>query len=110
MDGGLVALAYYLSYQLRFDEGVPALYRELFERTIGFVVDGQLFVFALFGLYRHWWRYASQRDYLQIARRAGRDARGGRLVAIVQPRLDVDPARATRASPCRPACSSSTCC
>src|SRR5215213_3128452 len=66
VDAGLVALAYYLAYQLRFDGGVPALYQDLFERTMTFVVLGSLFVFALFGLYRHWMRYASQRDYLQI--------------------------------------------
>ena len=35
-----------------------------------FVIVGSVFVFALFGLYRHWMRYATQRDYLQIA--AGR--------------------------------------
>ena len=64
---GLVALAYHLAYLLRFDGDVPALYSDLFERTIGFVIVGSILVFALFGLYRHWMRYASQRDYLQIA-------------------------------------------
>src|ERR671916_528007 len=67
VDAGLVALSYYLAFQLRFDGDVRPPYSELFERTIGFVVVGSVFVFAMFGLYRHWMRYATQRDYLQIA-------------------------------------------
>src|SRR4051794_39757535 len=88
VDAGLVALAYYLAYLLRFDGDVPPLYSDLFARTIGFVVVGSVFVFALFGLYRHWMRYASQRDYLQIAQ-ACVVATFALLayVAIVQPRL-----------------------
>jgi FlaA1/EpsC-like NDP-sugar epimerase len=91
VDVGLVALAYYLAYQLRFDGEVPALYSDLFERTIGFVVVGSPFVFALFGLYRHWMRYSTQRDYLQIAQ-ACVVATLALLayVAIVQPRLRLD--------------------
>ena len=67
VDAGLVAFAYYFAYWLRFDGDVPELYSDLFVRTIAFVVIGSVFVFAAFGLYRHWIRYASQRDYLQIA-------------------------------------------
>ena len=66
MDAGLVALAYFLAYQLRFDGEVPALYQDLFKRTISFVVLGSVFVFSLFGLYRHWMRYSSQREYMQV--------------------------------------------
>ena len=52
------------------------------------MVVGSVFVFALFGLYRHWMRYASQRDYLQIAQ-ACVVATFALLayVAVVQPRL-----------------------
>ena len=91
VDAGLVALAYYLAFQLRFDWEVPALYEDLFSRTIGFVVVGSVFVFALFGLYRHWMRYATQRDYLQIAE-AAVVATLALLayVAVVQPRLTFD--------------------
>jgi FlaA1/EpsC-like NDP-sugar epimerase len=91
VDAGLVALAYYLAFELRFDGDVPALYSDLFERTIGFVIVGSVFVFALFGLYRHWMRYASQRDYLQIAQ-AAVVATFSLLayVAVVQPRLEFD--------------------
>src|SRR5215218_10099373 len=91
VDAGLVAVAYYLAYVLRFDGDVRPPYSELFERTIGFVVVGSVFVFALFGLYRHWMRYSSQRDYLQIAE-ATVAATLALLayVAVVQPRLQFD--------------------
>jgi FlaA1/EpsC-like NDP-sugar epimerase len=91
VDAGLVALAYYLAFELRFDGDVPSLYTDLFERTIGFVIVGNVFVFALFGLYRHWMRYASQRDYLQIAEAvAVATVSLAAYVAIVQPRLEFD--------------------
>jgi FlaA1/EpsC-like NDP-sugar epimerase len=93
VDAGLVALAYYLAFELRFDGDVPALYSDLFDRTIGFVIFGSVFVFALFGLYRHWMRYATQRDYLQIAQAcvvATFSLLG--YVAVVQPRLLFDAA------------------
>src|SRR4051794_30905962 len=67
VDGVLVALAYWLSYRLRFDgPAVPPRYRELFESTVVFVVGSSLFVFAAFGLYGKWWRYVTQRDYSSI--------------------------------------------
>ena len=96
VDAGLVALAYYLAFQLRFDGNVSELYSNLFARTIGFVVVGSVFVFALFGLYRHWMRYATQRDYLQIAN-AVVVATLALLayVAVVQPRLLFDGERFT---------------
>ncbi len=62
VDGALVALAYFLAYQLRFDELFPPRYRDLLEATIVPVVAGSLVVFALFGLYQKWWRYSSLRD------------------------------------------------
>jgi FlaA1/EpsC-like NDP-sugar epimerase len=67
LDAGLVALAYYLAYRLRFDGGIPEDYDELFRRTLAFVVCGSVVIFAVFGFYRHWMRYSSQRDYLRIA-------------------------------------------
>src|ERR671917_954105 len=91
IDAGLVALAYYLAFELRFDGDVRPPYDELFERTIGFVVVGSVFVFAMFGLYRHWMRYATQREYLQIMN-ACVVATFSLLayVAIVQPLLQFD--------------------
>jgi FlaA1/EpsC-like NDP-sugar epimerase len=67
MDAGLVALAYYLAYRLRFDEGIPPWYMDLFWRTLAFAVVGSLSCFVVVGMYRHWMRYASQREYFKIA-------------------------------------------
>jgi FlaA1/EpsC-like NDP-sugar epimerase len=88
LDAGLAALAYFLAYRLRFDGGVPDRYQDLFDRTITFVICGTVFVFALFGLYRHWMRYSSQREYLQIAQAVAVStfALVG-YVAVVQPLL-----------------------
>ncbi|MGH2968021.1 MAG: polysaccharide biosynthesis protein, partial [Solirubrobacteraceae bacterium] len=88
LDAGLVALAYFLAYRLRFDGGVPEDYQQLFERTLAFVVIGSVVIFAAFGLYRHWMRYSSQREYMRIAQAALAAvlALVG-YVAIVQPKL-----------------------
>jgi FlaA1/EpsC-like NDP-sugar epimerase len=70
-DGALVALAYFLAFQLRFldqPHGWPHRYEVLFAQSVGFVVAGKLIVFSAFGLYQKWWRYVSGRDFLLIAR------------------------------------------
>ena len=96
VDAGLVALAYYLAYLLRFDGDIRGIYADLFERTIAFAVFGSVFVFALFDLYRHWMRYSSQRDYLQIAQAcAAATLSLVAYVAIVQPRLEFNGTRFT---------------
>jgi FlaA1/EpsC-like NDP-sugar epimerase len=68
VDGILVALAYWLSYRLRFDgpSDVPARYRELFDATLPVVVVSSLLTFAAFGMYGKWWRYVTQRDLTAI--------------------------------------------
>jgi FlaA1/EpsC-like NDP-sugar epimerase len=70
-DAVLVALAFFLAFQLRFlDEphGWPHRYQVLFAQSVGFVVAGKLAVFAASGLYQKWWRYISGRDFLLIFR------------------------------------------
>jgi FlaA1/EpsC-like NDP-sugar epimerase len=74
VDGALVALAYYLAFALRFDDGgsggsrLPHDYRLLFERTIWWVLAGSLVVLVLARVYQRRWRYAGQRDYEAILR------------------------------------------
>ena len=96
LDAGLVALAYYLAYRLRFDGagGVPELYHDLFVRTLGFVVIGNIAIFALFGLYRHWMRYSSQSEYLRIAQACLAAVLAlVAYIAVVQPKLLFAPPR-----------------
>jgi FlaA1/EpsC-like NDP-sugar epimerase len=66
LDAGLVALAYFLSFQLRFDGRLPPNQQLLLERGLSIAVIGSVVVFAVFGMYRHWTRYASHMDYLRI--------------------------------------------
>jgi FlaA1/EpsC-like NDP-sugar epimerase len=70
-DAVLVALAYFLAFQLRFldqPHGWPHRYEVLFAQSVGFVIAGKLVVFGAFGLYQKWWRYVSGRDFILIAR------------------------------------------
>ena len=68
VDAGLVAVAYYLAYVLRFDEGIPNRYDELLVETIAFVVVLKLALFAAFGLYSKLWRFVDQADFESIVK------------------------------------------
>ena len=56
-DASLVAAAWWLAFQLRFDHGVPPYYDTLFQKTIWIVLAIKLLVFVLFGFYNRWWSY-----------------------------------------------------
>ena len=68
VDACLLALAYYLAYVLRFDNGIPHRYQDLLGETILLVVAGKLVVFALFGLYSKLWRFVDQKDFESIVK------------------------------------------
>ncbi len=68
VDGALVALAYHLAFQLRFDSGPPGQYLHLREDTIWWVAAGSLPVLVLSRVYQRRWRYAGQRDYEAVVR------------------------------------------
>jgi FlaA1/EpsC-like NDP-sugar epimerase len=68
VDGALVALAYYLAFQLRFEHGPTGYYAHLRERTIWWVLIGSLPVLVLARVYERRWRYAGQRDYEAVVR------------------------------------------
>ncbi|HEX4484477.1 MAG TPA: nucleoside-diphosphate sugar epimerase/dehydratase [Solirubrobacteraceae bacterium] len=68
MDGVLVALAYYLAFELRFNNGPNAYYVHLRERTIWWVLLGSLPLLVLARVYQRRWRYSGQRDYEAVAR------------------------------------------
>jgi FlaA1/EpsC-like NDP-sugar epimerase len=68
IDAAIVALSWWLAFELRFNGGLPRKYGELFNRTILLVVVINLVVFIAFGFYNRWWRYTSIRDMWAIAR------------------------------------------
>jgi FlaA1/EpsC-like NDP-sugar epimerase len=67
-DAVLIAAAWYLAFQLRFDHGIPPYYDTLFERSVAIVIGIQLVTFVCFGFYNRWWRYVSTRDMWGAAR------------------------------------------
>ena len=68
VDGVLVATAYYLAFQLRFDKGPSGFYSLLRERTIWWVLAGSLPVLVVSRVYQRRWRYSGQRDYEAVMR------------------------------------------
>ena len=68
LDAGLVALAYYLAYRLRFDGagGLPEPYELLFKTTILPAVAIALLSLVVAGVYRRWMRYSSHHEYARI--------------------------------------------
>jgi FlaA1/EpsC-like NDP-sugar epimerase len=68
VDGALVALAYYLAFELRFDSGPKGAYGLLFDRTWVWVVAGTAVVLTVSRVYQRRWRYAGQRDYETLLR------------------------------------------
>jgi FlaA1/EpsC-like NDP-sugar epimerase len=67
-DAALIAIAWWLAFWLRFDQGVRPPYHRLFVDTILIVVAIKLVVFVGSGFYNRWWRYVSTRDMWGAAR------------------------------------------
>jgi FlaA1/EpsC-like NDP-sugar epimerase len=63
VDGALVALAYYLAFELRFTTQLRPHYSELRADTIWWVLAGSLPVLVLTRVYQRRWRFAGPRDY-----------------------------------------------
>ncbi len=68
VDGVLLAFAYWLAFQLRFDNGPQGPYLHLRERTIWWVLAGGVLVLGLARVYQRSWSYSTQRDYEAILR------------------------------------------
>jgi FlaA1/EpsC-like NDP-sugar epimerase len=70
VDGLLIAGAWYLAWNLRFDQlRLPRYYEPYISwKAIGLVVGLKLAVFVVFGFYNRWWRYVSTRDMWGAAR------------------------------------------
>jgi FlaA1/EpsC-like NDP-sugar epimerase len=68
VDGTLVALAYFLAFELRFTNGPSGYYTHLRDRTIWWVLAGTLPVLIIARVYGRRWRYSGLRDYEAVAR------------------------------------------
>ncbi len=68
VDGALIAAAYVVSFQLRFDGNLPFRYHRFMWETLPWVVGLSLVVLTAFGLYVKWWRYLDRLDYERLAR------------------------------------------
>ena len=63
VDSALIAIAWVLAFNIRFDYGVPPRYGHFISIDVILVVVGvKILTFIVFGLYDHWWRYVSIRD------------------------------------------------
>src|SRR5579883_2740777 len=75
IDAALVALSYWLAFELRFDNGLTGHYEKqfdryakLFDRTVWWVLLGSVLVLLLARVHQRRWRYSGQRDYEAVAR------------------------------------------
>src|SRR5947209_9667917 len=68
VDAALVALAYYLAFELRFNGALPDDYGELREATLPWVFAGSIPALVLARVYERRWRFAGQRDYEAVVR------------------------------------------
>ena len=101
-DGVLIAVAWLLAFQLRFDsfEQIPPFYEKLVNwRTVLLVVAIKLAVFTAFGFYNRWWRYVSTRDMWGAARGVTVACLAASLVVYFFPPGDTAPAAARDRDP-----------
>jgi len=63
---GIFLSAYLGAYLVRFEFFIPVEYQSLIKVTIPLVLSSKAIAFAVFRLYRGWWRYVSLRDVLPI--------------------------------------------
>src|SRR5215203_1408379 len=66
-DAALIAAAWFLAFQLRFDFNVPPTFQDGLIATTVLVVAIKLAVFVAFGFYNRWWRYVSTKDMWRAA-------------------------------------------
>ena len=66
-DAVLIAVAWLLAFQLRFDFNVPPTFEKGLVETTILVVAIKLAVFVAFGFYNRWWRYVSTKDMWRAA-------------------------------------------
>jgi FlaA1/EpsC-like NDP-sugar epimerase len=66
VDACLLAIAYWLAFELRFDGSVPHRFDSLYGKTVWIVVVVNMVVFIAMRFYTKWWRFTSLRDLQSI--------------------------------------------
>jgi UDP-GlcNAc:undecaprenyl-phosphate GlcNAc-1-phosphate transferase len=82
LDVGLVALAYYGAYLLRFDGSMPAAQMTIFIKTLPLVIAIQMLCGLLGGLYRRLWRYVGIADLVVMAKSVLAGAAASAMLAL----------------------------
>ncbi|MHB1539422.1 MAG: polysaccharide biosynthesis protein [Solirubrobacteraceae bacterium] len=67
-DGALIALAYFLAFELRFNGTATPRYAPLLAHTIVWVPFGGMAVLVASRVYERRWRYSGQRDFAALLR------------------------------------------
>ena len=64
----LIPLAYRFAFGLRFDLAIPPEREAIYWATLPYLMTGRLLAFALFGLFRGWWRHVGMRDLVDLVK------------------------------------------
>lgn len=65
-DFCLIALSYFLAYEIRFEGEIPSEYLPIIKQTILVVISIKIVIFFIFNLYRGMWRYTSLVDFMNV--------------------------------------------
>ncbi|MBK6799483.1 MAG: hypothetical protein IPG76_22600 [Acidobacteria bacterium] len=68
LDMGMIVLAYYVAYLIRWDGDIPPDQRKIFAATVPLMIGIELFAFLAGGVYRGIWRYAGIDELVTIAK------------------------------------------
>jgi len=70
VDIGMISLAYFCAYLLRFEGNIPQNHISLYVKTIFIIITLKLSFFFYFNLYRGMWRYTGLSDFVKILQAA----------------------------------------
>ncbi|MEI6125570.1 MAG: hypothetical protein WCQ99_03360, partial [Pseudomonadota bacterium] len=66
VDLALIVAAYFFSYLIRFESGIPDLQLKYFINTLPVLIVVKISIFYYFGLYQTLWRHVGVRDFINI--------------------------------------------
>src|SRR5688572_10759627 len=84
---GVIALAYWLAFLLRFDFRIPPLYWYVFLQTLPVLLVVRFATFWAFGVYRSSWRHSGLTDLTAILKAATLSSLMFVAILLLVPRL-----------------------